>query len=573
MNNKTSDPRSFDRDGLVHAAQSGELRAYLDDANSVLDRDDWDVFVSVSATLWNERMHNLPQAIKESSDGRLRHSGRRWIADIVPLVRSKLPVILEDIALATGGDLSDPDYPFSEGLSKWFEGDENRFDEALYLADQGVAGTYLNAAFTVSLRKRPDFVVPLLVEMVQSGDNNCKLQAVFSLGRYEVQSDSHLALIAETLVEAISLWPVEDVPKALEAALHFGRMVPDDTIVARAIGALGEVTPEIRAALAHAILDKGGRKFGEEELASVLTHLAQPESGDRFDLYDIVIYTLLEDNQSDVAVDLLTSMLRTGVVKLGVFDSTMHKVRSDTDVFANCIGRWLTEDADHLSSAVSDLLMNGASDAEQLSIDFRPFQLSTAQTIAAGRRAVGQLMVWPKAAMNVLISLVRTGPQAAHSELEALMFDPLLTNYWQSPRELLEATRNNDEPAFLTETVDRVLDRHDDYCAAIETVGFIPEFRQSEANRFYAALLRHEEQEAIYKSAPNGALADLFPTSLMLFGDSSVYRMHTGDGETVRQEAALSTFETSQEIPRMEIADPTRSWLQRVLYSQGKKLP
>ncbi len=80
--------------------------------------------------------------------------------------------------------------------------------------------------------------------------------------------------------------------------------------------------------------------------------------------------------------------------------------------------------------------------------------------------------------------------------------------------------------------------------------------RPSERHRFIAAVQRQEEQRAITEGARKGSLASLFPVSVLLYGDSAVSEVFSGDGTSARSEFRMGTVEYSQEIPQLDRIDP-----------------
>ena len=67
----------------------------------------------------------------------------------------------------------------------------------------------------------------------------------------------------------------------------------------------------------------------------------------------------------------------------------------------------------------------------------------------------------------------------------------------------------------------------------------------------------NKNMQAAYEDASKGSIIDLIATrQTLLYGNSSIYYIHRGDGEQVRQEMKMQSFSHSTEMPRLNVLDP-----------------
>ena len=78
--------------------------------------------------------------------------------------------------------------------------------------------------------------------------------------------------------------------------------------------------------------------------------------------------------------------------------------------------------------------------------------------------------------------------------------------------------------------------------------------------------------EEAHEEASKSSLMSLFTTQRLLYGNSSIYYLHKGDGEQVRQEMEMQSYSHSKEMPRLNVLDPeTLDYTLQVYRYEGMK--
>ncbi|TOH86946.1 hypothetical protein CGI72_22735, partial [Vibrio parahaemolyticus] len=75
-------------------------------------------------------------------------------------------------------------------------------------------------------------------------------------------------------------------------------------------------------------------------------------------------------------------------------------------------------------------------------------------------------------------------------------------------------------------------------------------------NVYWKESNRH--MQTAYEKASRGSLIDHLCSTkqILLYGNSSIYYVHKGDGETIRQEMQMQSFSHSTEMPSLDVLDP-----------------
>ncbi len=63
-------------------------------------------------------------------------------------------------------------------------------------------------------------------------------------------------------------------------------------------------------------------------------------------------------------------------------------------------------------------------------------------------------------------------------------------------------------------------------------------------------------QKAIEEASEFSFFRMFSKPKILLYGNSSIYYIHQGDGESIRQEMQMQTFSHSTEMPRLDALDP-----------------
>jgi hypothetical protein len=408
--------------------------------------------------------------------------------------------------------------------------------------------------------------------MIAKGTPETQATAIDVVGRFDAFSAAELAAVITALEATLAAAAGGAIAAPLRSLLIIAKRSPANSAAGvRAITAVAaSADAGVRETIAAELM------LGTDQLDPTLADacyevLASTEAGEigTLNAIDQLVAHDLKSWRIDAAQALLDGLLARQVATMNKFGSTASALLTgDPIVRAETVAHWLLSEKLGLFLAVSDLCSGFGEDATRFELDFTAATQVEAERMA--RRCCALLMVYPETIASILASLLRTGPAAAFPVIERLLFDPLLINYWQGPRAYLE-TAATSAAAPMADVLTLVFERHDAYKAGIEAVRDLPELRPSQHHRFLVATKKHDEQREIAKAAQKQSIfADIFPTSLLLYGDSAIFDYHVEPGKSVRQESPMQTHEFSHELPRVEVIDPFGSWYQREHLLRGE---
>jgi hypothetical protein len=309
---------------------------------------------------------------------------------------------------------------------------------------------------------------------------------------------------------------------------------------------------DVLAAAALALL----RDTGQSELGTI-------------DAIDHILSHDLKGRLAEEQRALLDTLLARRAATMTQLDSTARDLLTGNPAdYSATLVRWLASNNLAHVVAVRDLCTGFGEDAPRFDLDFTGLPRDAAERVA--KRCCALLMVFPETVASILASLMRTGPADAIPLIEQLLFDPLLISYWSGPRAYLKSILSG-APAAMAEAIGRTIERLDRYIAAVDAVRDLPELRPSQHRGFLVETKRREESIAINKAAQRQSVfAEIFPTSILLYGDAANFDMHVEPGKVVREETRMQTHEFSHELPRLDVIDPFGFWFQRERLLRGE---
>jgi hypothetical protein len=554
---------------LVEASGKGALEAFLKAAHRGLDEQAWGALVGEAVAAVEAGELDLIAVMSCGPMGRIGYAALQFLERAIPALTVDLETIgafIERLSAPMPGE-GIPHYVVN-GYVGWCERDGARPLAALAAIRHGkLAPALLWQTLVVGLKSdRPRFLA-LTLEMLAEGTAGEKETAAGVLGRFELFSPEEAEDAVNGLSAAIVQAGGEEKTAPLRAMLAIGLRTPaNGSIGISALDlAAGSPGPAVREAIAMELMFSRG-KASEELISRALEPLRQtgPDETSALNAIDQILSEALGKPGWKEASILLDHLLASGAAKMGQLDSTLNGLLTGgAEQRSATVVRWLASDHPRLLAAVRDLCMGAGGEAPIFELDFGLEMLSPGRAIRVARRCSAVLILFPATIASVLVSLMRTGPTEAIPAIAQLLFDPLLINYWTSPRTYLESVKSS-APMPVAEAIGAVLEAHDRYRHAVEAAHDIAELHPSQHHRFLSGLKLRDEQRAINKAAQSGSvLASLFPTSLVLYGDSAIFDVHVEPGKTVREEARMHTHEFSQELPRLEIIAPFASWYQR----------
>lgn len=559
----------FDLPTMLDAAAAGQFQAFLKSAHGALEEPAWTALANEALKAHHVGDFDLLAALDEEDGPHLNYPTQRFIELALPALTitmdDMLALIVRLSARTRGNALS---HYIQNGFAEWMMGQDDRAAAAhtALLSGAGPAGLLPRVLHT-GLRQAPDVFLPEVIKLLQSGtDEQCDTAAGL-LGRFESFTPTQQQLAIASLEEALRISTGPQVKEPLRGLLATATRLPGAPEVG--LRALKMVAPhadaDVREAVATAMMFEITKATDPLAVAALaILHGTQKDEAVTTDAIDHILSHDLKDRLQIEQDRLLDDLLARRAVTMKKLGSVARALMSgDAARFGAVIKRWLTSEEIVHVLGVRDLCESAMEKALAFDLDFS--DVSELKATRVARRSCALLVLHPETVGSILVSLLRTGPAGAHAEVERLLFDPLLISYWGSARTYLEGVLPA-VPQSVADVIARALARHDRYKAAIEAVQGIQEMRPSQHQRYLRQTLRREEQRAIHKASQKGSFfANLFPTSILLYGDSAIYDVHVSDEETVRQETPMQSQEFSLEIPRLEVIDPFGSWYQREL--------
>jgi len=169
------------------------------------------------------------------------------------------------------------------------------------------------------------------------------------------------------------------------------------------------------------------------------------------------------------------------------------------------------------------------------------------------RKALGWFFFLPTTAASVLVAVLREAKGEAISEIQSLLFDPLLINYGG----VVDYLGNIPSGDPVHERIKAALALHEDYLKGIRSVDTIQEMRPSEHGQQIHRRRISEEMRQAHKSArKESVFLNLVRHSVLLYGRGAVSFVQ-GSNETLRAvEMDLESHGFSMEYPRIASLDP-----------------
>lgn len=567
--NDSSEHFMYSKTKLIDAVADGSFEAFLKIAHRALEEDSWPVVVADAAELHRAGAIDVVAALSAASDERISYSTQRFIEQVLPGLELELGPLLEWIKALSARSKGDGiPYYLVAGFSEYCDAEGQRPMLAIKAIRSGQAPSQLlRPALMSGLRVDRNNVLPLLLGMLRSANTEEQDVAADVLGRFEQLTTGELGSAISALQQALAQAIDERIVVPLRALLAIAFRAQENEIVG--FSALSEVESRSDVQVRHALsaeLMFAVKKVSQPLVSAALELLAETQKSEEntIEAIDQILSKALATDHADAANGLLDHLLARRAATMRLLDSTRNALwTGDAILRSVTLTRWLVSpDAAHFA-AVRDMCKGLSGSAPHFNLDFSAANLSVRQAGRIARRACASLIIFPETVASILASLLRTGPPQAVPPIERLLFDPLLISYWAGPRKYLEALLP-DAPRAMAAAIGRAFELHDQYMAAVDAAGEIRELRPSQHHRFLAETKRREENREISKSAHKQSLfASLISTSIMLYGDSTIYDMHVGEGEKVRQETQMRSQEFSHELPRLDIIDPFGSWYSR----------
>lgn len=279
---------------------------------------------------------------------------------------------------------------------------------------------------------------------------------------------------------------------------------------------------------------------------------ASPEHKGIIDNIDHCLVKLVEQNLSELAIELLEAIIIKGVslTSLDYFSSKL--LTKFTELQNQLITKWLLSGEVSLCNAVSDLLHDYTSNDNDLCADMSILDNEKKQIFVC-RKAIGWLFTKPVSAAHFLTSVYESGTISVQKDIKQLLYNPLLLSYSGEVKKYLQTNIEKEKQTELCEHLLVELERHH---KNLEQVGSLRELQAPSENiNTYWKYFDRSMQKA-RDEGPKSVFENICSVQNLLYGNSSIYYMHDSNGEQRRQEMEMQTFSHSSEMPRLNVVDP-----------------
>lgn len=569
MEESQKDPQS-EHAMLVAALKDGSLDAFLKNAG-FFDEAGRERIVTAALDAHRAGIVDLPAALTALAklpESRSSLRIKRFMEHVLPGLVMECDAMLAFVIEIDGGvEGNGPSGFVLNGLGKWCGAVPDRPFAMLELLREDVAlRDIIRPILFAGLRVDRARFLCILVSMIESDIAEDSSLAADIAQYFDGFAAADIALLAPPLQAVLKRAQGDDAAPPLKALLAIA--LRDQAHADLGLDALETASPlnspHLRDGVGRVLMFDIAK--AADDLAGAALRFMGETCADEVGAVDALDHILSHDLKARRGIGtqaLLDTLLDKGRVTLAQLDGVATAILTgDGDERSATVLRWLCSQSQRHVEAAAQLCGGFTEEAPRFDMDFTG--VSPHEASLAARRACAQLTIYPVSVGSILVSILRTGPVLVHPLVEALLFQPLLMNYWTSARAYLE-TVVEAGPWRTAHPVRRALARLDVYIAAIEAAGELPELHPSPHHRFLAETKRHEEQVAINRAAMRESFfADIFPTALMLYGDAAVFDVHLAPDDARRQETEMQVHEFSQELPRLEVLDPFGSWYQRL---------
>jgi hypothetical protein len=405
----------------------------------------------------------------------------------------------------------------------------------------------LNAAIVFSQDKRPAI----------------KRQAIFALGVFKYADDKEAALAEKRLADLLSSDSVEEQCTAISA---IARMIEkQDKKSARLVAELEKAADQPNAEIRHQLIaglihhrDVYPPPLRDKVFSLMKT--VQSDCGETLNLIDLALYNMDIDTDRDTVFETLTAILsqKTGAPSLKTFDSLVHKIETTAhEVIGWYATHWLLDGQYEICNQLNSLFPPLDKSVYNFRLD--AFGLSDAEVIYLAHKIYVYLMFSHGPAISLLCACLMSLKLKERKLLEEDIASFWLHNY-PSDLNLFDAACKAHPCKGLKASIERMRRQVDAYEKPLRSLPSNPALLPSTMDRRIQAEIAHERSKEISRIAGESSpLASLFHKSTLLYGRSSVtYIYPSGSDEPVRQVIPLQSYQTSSELPRMDILYPAR---------------
>ncbi len=426
------------------------------------------------------------------------------------------------------------------------------------VVEAAIEGAPLANKFLIfALEASMDVTTAKRIALTESGET--AHAAIAALGRIPVSDEVSGAERLATLSELLNRDP-DDRMRA--AVLHAATNMLTQSkqrgvdallnVVARAANGGEEITSHHAAQVLWLASDHLDNATVAALLAS-LRHL-KPENTATLEFLDYGLASLVKNGFVEAAIEHVTGLLsETDCLGLESFDDFMRAIGASEDTLGEVAIRWLQIGSAVLCDGLAHFLQHGNPRGRSLMIPAAAIPRHVRMQGYVCRKALGWFFFLPTTAASVLVAVLREAEGEAISEIQSLLFDPLLINYGG----VVDYLGNIPSGDPVHERIKAALALHEDYLKGIRSVDTIQEMRPSEHGQQIHRRRISEEMRRAHKSArKESVFLNLVRHSVLLYGRGAVSFVQGSNGMLRAVEMDLESHGFSMEYPRIASLDP-----------------
>lgn len=398
--------------------------------------------------------------------------------------------------------------------------------------------------------------IQMTESLIAHSNQTVRNQAYFALGGLNID-ETQASVIWRILIDsAVSEDDTGCHASIQRAILHFGGVFPSywSQIEEFLTTFVKDLPPEALNAISNIVAFKSD-DLPESVLRLLVKQLANvsPEHKCTIDNIDHLLVKLVKRDSCSLAVELLESILAVGVEFTSLDYFSNELLNKHQELCNHIITKWFLSGEPSLCHAVSNLLHDVTGEDIELNADMALLGDDKGQVFVS-HKAIGWLFTRPVAAASFILSICETASTTTLNNLEQVLYDPLLLSYPGDLAQFFQSCIDKDVQGQLCK---RLLGKLQAYHADIEKVSELNELMAPSENvRAYWKNFDKKMQKAHEKASKSSIIQKIVTTQRLLYGNSSIYYVHQGDGKSVRQEVQMHSFSHSTEMPRLNVLDP-----------------
>ncbi len=452
-----------------------------------------------------------------------------------------------------------------DALHEWLQLSHHRVEEGLTLVRQDLDNQtgITRHVLVAGAAHDPERYAEEALDLSRQRQPHIRQDALAALGQMAPEDgDGILDRITERLDEVIESPDSEhDAAIAIRAALQlfdrFGERLVR-VVEPLLVKACSDPAPITRHAIAAGLL-RGHDSYSEAMIDASFSAIQHADRGApaTIQFIDSILGKWDLDGDRQRVLRLLRHLLGNGdeAIDLEALGSFQRKLTNGSgDLLGWYVVSLLLTGDTRLSLAAQGLLPQKEAPAG-LDIDLTAFALDSAWVPFLARKILGYCLVKRAGASALLLSCLRAASSENRADLETLVLSYFLINY-PAEIEWFEASVSPNDPA--EESVQRLSSSLARYLEGLRRTGFCAAFQPSARELLLQGERQADLARTIWEEAKKrSVMYQLVPTSVLLYGSSSVYYVYAGkDSDPQRKEMSLASHQQEIDIPRLEVLDP-----------------